>query len=114
MASPDCQQQEEEQVEGEENKEEEEEEKEPIERPQPVAVIDAIAPPQQAPDSSSEVDATLAHREYLEGRLPNVFSEAKELCMLKDRDHGRLLSRVKLRVSGSTHHPASLVYCPLT
>lgn len=77
----------------------------PVERPQPVAVIEAIQPPPHPIEAiETEVDALLAHREFLEGKLPNVFAEksnGQDACELKNRDHGRLMSRIKLRISGS-------------
>ena len=82
----------------------------PVERPQPVAVIEALQPPPHSNGDEGhaaiepEVDALLAHREYLDGKLLNVFAEksnGQDPCELKNRDHGRLLSRVKLRISGS-------------
>eukprot|EP01036_Dinobryon_divergens_P028475 gene28475-37425_t len=75
----------------------------PVERPQPVAVIEAIQPPPHPIEAiETEVDALLAHREFLEGKLPNVFAEksnGQDACELKNRDHGRLMSRIKLRIS---------------
>ena len=81
----------------------------PVERPKPIENLQPPPPHNIIGEENKvatvpEVDAMLAHREYLDGKLPNVFAEkssGKDACDLKNNAHGRLLSRVKLRISGS-------------
>lgn len=76
----------------------------PVERPKPIEVLQPPIGEENKVVTVPEVDAMLAHREYLDGKLPNIFAEkssGKDACDLKNNAHGRLLSRVKLRISGS-------------
>ena len=66
----------------------------PIARPQPLISLDEY----------NKVDPYLAHREYLAGTLPDLFAKETDgqgVCHLKDRDNGKLLSRIKLRSPGT-------------
>jgi hypothetical protein len=89
-----------------------------IERPDAPFVIEPPVPPQEeggeggGGGGGGEGDPEggnvyLAHSEFLAGTIPNTFanpSKGEDVCALKERDHGRLLSRVNLRVAGP--HPS--------